>query len=41
MGVATPVRGETVRKAEMKVAETDSYKGRVMRMSEADKNGVS
>ena len=35
MGVATPVSGmDTIKRAQMRVADTDSYKGRVQKMPE-------
>ncbi|KAJ7391164.1 hypothetical protein OS493_020195 [Desmophyllum pertusum] len=37
MGVATPVSGfDTIKRAEMRVADTDTYKGRVQKMPEAE-----
>lgn len=33
MGVATPTSGfDTIKRAEMRVADTDTYKGRVLKM---------
>lgn len=35
MGVATPTSGfDTIKRAEMRVADTDTYKGRVLKMPE-------
>lgn len=35
MGVATPTTGfDTIKRAEMRVADTDTYKGRVLKMPE-------
>jgi len=37
MGVATPTSGfDTIKRAEMRVADTDTYKGRVRKMPEDD-----
>ena len=37
MGVATPVSGvDTIKRAQMRVADTDSYKGRVLKMPESE-----
>ena len=38
MGVATPVTGgDTIKRAKTKVADTDTYQGRVVKMSDVDK----
>ena len=38
MGVATPTSGfDTIKRAEMRVADTDTYKGRVLKMPEDEK----
>lgn len=37
MGVATPVTGfDTIKRAEMRVADTDTYKGHVHKLPEAE-----